>query len=53
MDKNMDGKLSLEEFIEVDINIYIHINLFAPISDLFKKDICCQVSIPVSPDVVC
>ena len=44
MDKNMDGKLSLEEFIEVDINIYIHINLFAPISDLFKKDICCLLS---------
>ena len=35
MDKNMDGKLSLEEFIEVDI--YIYINLFAPVSDLFER----------------
>ena len=34
MDKNMDGKLSLEEFIEVDI--YIYINLFTPVSDLFE-----------------
>ena len=34
MDKNMDGKLSLEEFIEVDI--YIYINLFGPVSDLFE-----------------
>ena len=37
MDKNMDGKLSLEEFIEVDIYIfYIYINLFTPGSDLFE-----------------
>ena len=34
MDKNMDGKLSLEEFIEVDI--YIYINLLTPVSDLFE-----------------
>ena len=40
MDKNMDGKLSLEEFIEVDI--YIYINLFTPVSDLLSAKQTCR-----------